>query len=898
MTICFFEIGKSQCALFPSFTNNYDCITNLSNTSFTINGGVSPYTCVFVNSSNATVAIGATIGNTGTVTSIPVGSFTIYTTDANNCSITTQYFVTIPFSGSNVVFTNTNISCFGGNDGVSLAGVNNAFFTVPFTFSWTTGSTSPAAIGLLASTVYSVTVTDSKGCKATNSISVTQPPQINSTLTNTFITCFGTSIISNINTTGGTAPYTYTVDGLSVGGNTANNLFAGIHNIITKDNKGCLQTNTVGVDQTAQPLISFTVVKPSCPGKTDGAVTTTVSIAPPAFSYTWLPSLSNFSSISNIPVGNYTLIVKDGSACITKSVVIVSPAASMFVTAATKPENCSAVDGAATLNVSGGNFPYSFNTLPIIGPHTSNIINLLNSGSYTTVATDGNNCSDSLIFNVGNLSTVSVSIITSTPVLCYNQCTGAVQLSVQNAVLPITYSVSNTPTTSSSVVSNLCSGFYTIKAIDAIGCPATTTIHFSSPPVFSYSASAPASVCFNKPVLLQASAFGGAGGYTYIWNPGNISGQAISLVPSGTTVYSLNVYDMNGCTLAPFQFTVNVNAPISININSSNIGICPGTTAQVTPTITGGDGNYSYTWQPGNINSESIFVQNALIPEYTLSVTDGCGSPTAIKIIPINLFPIITPYFSTSDTIGCEPFCTSFTNLTPKSTNVIWNYGDKPIELAGNSTNYCYQKAGIYNIKLTVNDSNNCKTSFTYTNVITVLKSPKADFKTVPEIITLNNAENVLIENITANGETYNWRVNGIFLGQTKDITYTFNDTGCNFFRLIAKNQNNCIDTMDKFVCVIEGFSFYMPNCITANHDNLNDILMPKGTGWKSENYVFEVYNRWGYRIFKTNDYLQGWDGKTGQDNLVPLGVYFWRIHIKDNIDTNHDLYGHVTVAQ
>jgi gliding motility-associated-like protein len=727
---------------------------------------------------------------------------------------------------------------------------------------------------------------------------VTEPPPINCTLVNTFVTCYGTSVSSVISSTGGIAPYTYTVDGIAVSGNSATNLFAGTHTIVTKDNNGCLKTNIGSITQVVPPVISFTITKPSCPGKSDGSITSSVTSAPPAYTYTWQPSLSNLSSLSSIPIGNYTLTVKDGSACITKSVAIVLPAASMSVTATTNPENCSAVDGAATLNLSGGNFPYSFNTQPLVGPHSSNIINSLTSGSYTTVIKDANNCLDTLIFNVGNLSTVSVSVISSTPVLCYNQCNGSIQLAVQNAVLPVTYSISNTPTTTSSFISNLCSGFYTIKALDGIGCPATTTINFPSPPVFSYSANAPASVCFGKSVLLQASAFGGAGGFSYVWNPGNISGQAVSLVPNGTTVYSLNVYDANGCTLAPYQVTVSVNASLSININNSHVGICPGTTAQITPTITGGDGNYSYTWEPGTLTGASIFVQNASIPVYTLSVNDGCGSPTAIKIIPINLFPIITPIFTTSDTVGCEPFCTSFTNVTPKSSNVIWNYGDKPFEQMGNTTNYCYQKDGIYNIKLTINDSNNCKTSYTYSNVIHVLARPKADFTTYPVLITLNNAENVMIENQTVNGSSFNWRVNGFFMGQTKDISYTFKDTGCNTIRLIAKNQSNCVDTAIKFICVIEGFNFYMPNCITVDHNNLNDVLIPKGTGWTTKNYLFEVYDRWGGRIFKTTDLNQGWDGKVSETNIDPFDVYFWRVSITDNVDDVHELKGHVTVLR
>ena len=891
-----FKSVNSQCSLFYFFSNDFNCTTNQAIANFTITGATAPYTCTFVNTANnSTVAIGTTVGNTGTVTGMPVGNFNVYISSANNCTTSTSFQVTIPFSSANVVFTNTNVSCFGGNNGSSFATVNSSFFTVPFTFTWSTGSNLPSASNLSANNVYSVSIKDSKGCMVTNTISLTEPNQISSNINNTLVPCFGGTVSSGISSSGGVSPYTYSVNNISVSGSNAI-LTAGIKTILTKDFNGCAVTNTVFVDQVLQPIINFGITKPSCPGKSDGAISSTVTSAPSPFSYTWQPAISNTSTISNLPAGNYTLIVQDASSCVTKSVAVVLPATSMTTGVVTNPENCSAVNGSSTLTINGGTLPFTFTTQPVVGIHNSNVINSLSSGSYTTLITDANNCRDSIIFNVLNLSTVSVSVGSFTPVLCYNQCNGALQLSVQNAVLPITYSVSNTPNTSSSYISGLCPGFYNIKVIDAVGCPATTTINFSSPPVFSYSASAPTSICFGKSIFLQSFASGGAGGYNYVWNPGNISGQGISLVPAATTVYSLNVFDANGCTLAPYQLTVNVNAPISININNSSVGICPGSTAQITPTITGGDGNYTYNWQPGNITSESIFVQNISVPFYTLSVNDACGSPTAIKIIPINLFPEITPLLTVSDTLGCEPFCALFTNTTPKSSNAIWNFGDKPFEKQGNVTNYCYLNSGIYNVKLTINDSNNCKTSATYSNLINVLAKPIADFKTNPKVVTTNNLENVLIENASSGATSYSWSINTLFVSQEKNISYSFKDTGCYIIKLIAENQNNCIDVSEKQICVVEGFNFYMPNSITTNNDKLNDVLIPKGTGWTSKNYLFEVYSRWGTKIFNTNDFTQGWDGTYENNVFLPLGVYFWRIIITDNLGNEHELKGCVTV--
>jgi len=871
---------------------------------------MAPYTCTIVNSAtNATVAIGtasvpAISGTntvyTGTTNSVPIGNYNIYMSSSNGCSAVTNFQVVIPFSSANVIFTPTNVSCYGGSDGAIFASTTGPF-TPPFSFTWMpTGpptQTTQTALNLPVG-IYSVTIKDSKGCVVTNSTQLTQPSDISSSITNTFISCFGGTINTQIVSTGGTGPYTYSVNGLSVSGSTATSLAAGIHTILTKDTKGCIKSNTVQITQVIQPLIVFSYTSPLCPGNTNGAASATISNAPPAYTYTWQPALSFTNNIANIPAGTYTLTVKDASACITKSVVVVTPAVNLTVSTTTGPENCSAQDGTVGLNVSGGNFPYTFTTIPV-GAHSTSTIGGLSSGSYTTIIKDANGCEDTVRYVVGNLSTVSLSVSGFTPVLCYNQCTGAVQLFVQNGAAPLTFSATGTPTTSSSLIQNLCSGFYIIKVIDNIGCPATATVNFTPPPVFSYSASGPPAICSGNTVVLQATASGGApGSYSYIWNPGNLSGSSITVVPAATTVYSLNAYDNNGCTLAPFTITVNVADPISININSSSAGICPGTTAQITPTVTGGDGNYVYNWLPGNSNASSIFVQNITVPSYTLYVSDGCGSQVAMQVININLFPVIVPTYSVNKNKGCEPLCIMFENTTPNSTNVIWNYGDKPLEQQGNTTQYCYNKAGVYNLKLTVNDSNSCKTSFTYTGAISVLKAPEADFITNPEVITLNNSENVKFENITTNASTYEWLINDTEYSNENNIEYTFSDTGCVSFRLIAKNIDNCRDTTDKQICVLEGFRCWVPNCFTPNTDNDNEIFIPKGTGWVESNYLFEVYNRWGKKIFQTNNFNEGWDGKAAEKLYDPSNVYFWRLSITDNISEVHNLKGHVLLLR
>ncbi len=902
---CFSAKVTAQCSLFSFFTTQYNCVNKKGIVSFTISGAIAPYTCTLVNMStnNTTVAIGTTVNNTGTLNAIPLGSYTIYISSANSCTGSTQFNVNVSYSEANSVISSTN-SCYATNNGLGYVNPPTSF-SPAYTYSWSPGGASTQTASGLAPGIYSVTVGDSKGCEVTNTIQVGEFPQISSVINNTFIPCFGGSINSAITTTGGAGPiYHYTINNIPIASNTASNITVGLKTLITRDTYNCLATDTIRLFESPQHIIFPSIMQPSCPGKSDGSVSVVVSGTPAILSYTWQPGNSSTASLTSVAAGNVTLSIKDASACITKSVIVVLPASAIVApTPLIRKENCSATDGGFTLTISGGTPPYTYTTLPINS--TQSVVNSLSSDTYTTIIIDAKGCIDSLKFFVGNMSTVSLSHSILNVVKCYQNCTGSIQLQVQNGISPITYSASGTPTTSSAIISNLCAGLYSLKATDAIGCPAWDTVYFASPPVFTYSATTPPRVCYGKQVSLQGTASGGTGNLQFVWEPGSLFGPTVQATPNGTTVYSLTVHDANNCSLAPFQVTVNVNPLISIAIKPSNSGICPGSTAQITPTVSGGDGNYTYTWMPGNSNGTSIFVQNISIPVYTLIVDDGCGSPTAVKEINIKLFPVTKPAYIHAGDSGCVPYCTKFINRTAGAKNIIWNFGDGPNELIGESVSYCYKKAGLYTISITLTDSNSCKSSFTYAQAMKILGRPLSNFITDPEIITLNEAEQVLFKNTSSNASVYKWYAGSALLSEEKNFKQNFSDTGCFDFKLVSMNENHCIDSIQKTICVFEGFNFYMPAAFSPNHDGLNDELLPKGTGWLFDAYLFEVYNRWGIKVFKTNDVHTGWNGDfkyndvdEGNSPADENDVYIWRVVLNDNLNKQHVFKGAATLLR
>lgn len=74
-----------------------------------------------------------------------------------------------------------------------------------------------------------------------------------------------------------------------------------------------------------------------------------------------------------------------------------------------------------------------------------------------------------------------------------------------------------------------------------------------------------------------------------------------------------------------------------------------------------------------------------------------------------------------------------------------------------------------------------------------------------------------------------------------------------------------------------------IPTAFSPNGDGINDIFkVAKHLNVKTLNY-FDVYNRWGEKIFSTTNLDQGWDGSF-KGEPVPNGSYNWQIQI-----TNYD---------
>ncbi|HOZ87871.1 MAG TPA: gliding motility-associated C-terminal domain-containing protein, partial [Bacteroidia bacterium] len=130
-------------------------------------------------------------------------------------------------------------------------------------------------------------------------------------------------------------------------------------------------------------------------------------------------------------------------------------------------------------------------------------------------------------------------------------------------------------------------------------------------------------------------------------------------------------------------------------------------------------------------------------------------------------------------------------------------------------------------------------------------------------------------------------------IGNEKNATWLFDDMGEYKIGLTVWNEWGCTDTVLKTLVVLSDVKLFVPTAFSPNNDGLNETFKPKGRGIVK--YLFEIYNRWGEKIFVTDDFEEGWDGMIGGMKCAN-DIYVWKIFATDVKAQKHDLTGHVTL--
>ncbi len=582
---------------------------------------------------------------TQTATNLCAGNVTVTVTDQTGCSSTESININNPTELLANAVVLLNVSCFGQCNGSAQVLVSGG--TLPYSYVWSNGQTTPIATNLCAGT-YTITVTDANGCTATSSVIISEPTQILANENITEPACGICDGIIALNPSGGTGPYTFQWNTGHVT-QLINNLCAGIYTVTITDAVGCSETITIALSNNDGPEIDLNLLHVSCFGLCDGSASVVVLNGNPPYTYLWNPSLSTNTSINNLCPGNYSVMVTDVNGCITAEVFTITQPQAITLTTSSTPVSCGdTCNGTATVIVNGGTPPFTYVWNDPQSQTTQTAINLC-AGNYVVTVTDSNGCSVTASVTISSPTNLTIDSIIAIPASCNANCDGQGTVYVSGGTPPYTYSWNNGASTQST--NTLCVGMATVTVTDDSGCTIQASVNITALVVVLAHAGNDTSFCMGGGPITLLGDTTNALSFEWFALPGmNSLGSNLNTIINpvvGTTCYVLIAYNGNCQHADTVCVTVH---PLPIVDAGPNVKIVFGKTTELV--ASGGGPGATYTWSPPNwLSTTTGPVTTASPPTTTLyyvTVTNayGCSATDSVlvEVIPPIKFPDgITP---------------------------------------------------------------------------------------------------------------------------------------------------------------------------------------------------------------------------------------------------------------
>ncbi len=450
------------------------------------------------------------------------------------------------------------------------------------------------------------------------------------------------------------------------------------------------------------------------------------------------------------------------------------------------------------------------------------------------------------------------------------------------------------------------------------------------------------STCIPAPIItcngqLIATPYGGSPPYSYLWDDSRSTTDSICSGICGGT-YSVTITDNNGATLIQ-QATISDYLP-SVNLNSFP-NVCVDETPFILTGGYPNGGTYSGTGVLNSVFNPSLAGVGRHIIRYDYTDSVSCsGSDTSsivVNNIPIVDFPnpqgacisaisfllsggtplggiytgigvannTFTPslagagnhelYYTYTDNNQCANIDTAIITVFPLPNvtldinqnvcyhqgTLILNQGTPPGGMyygnyvSGGVFDYGTAGVGSHNIIYSYTDENNCTN--TSTDQVHVFSIPEVDFTMYPNF-TVPFFPITFSSTYTNTPAMWFWDFadgNNISL-PLSTTTHYFEDPGIYDVKHYVVDINGCENIANHSIEVVK---ITIPNVITPDGDSYNEYFVIDGINDLFDGIKLSIYNRWGKKIFESNNYHNTWNGEGAAD-----GVYYFVLSFPANM--------------
>lgn len=839
-------------ATLPTFTTTPTAVTCFGDNSGSFELNVSGYSGPYdyeVFDSASTSAFGVVGANTSTnpitVTGLIAGTYTVVITETASpfCSNTSDVIISSPAAALTVVATETsNVTC-DDDSGTITAIASGGWGTYEYelTGAATVAYSSNGTFINLSAGTYTVNVRDAGGCIASDTLTLSIPSPINSTVTAsaTLLSCFGdtnATITANATTGGQGTNYSYTLNmvspTVSSSGPQTSNVFtdlgAGTYNVTVTDGYNCeFISADIIIDQPTDIQASLVAVTtPTC--TTDATLTLSASGGTGVYTYsddaTFTTVLGSFvtSTTFSITPGTYQYYVRDANGCIStvSNAITIDPLPTLEVNldATDIMINCVGDNnGAIVATAQGGLGSYVYtlqdgsgtNISPVPTQDSPGVFTNLSAGTYQIRVDSGDCLSTSALITITEPSAPLVANYTVTEITCSGSNDGMMEITASGGTGVIKYAISPQLNQffDSPIFENLAPGTYQAIAQDELGC--FVIIDF----------------VINDPIPVMLSIVGGS--ILPEVCEGDLDGEFTIEISGGNLPYSVSLDDINGTyitgTLTQTQFDFTE--------------------------LAGGD-HVVYVRDALGCESEwNITFPDSVLINPMVEVEFGCENNAPSNIVTVTVDDSITDLSDLDYSLDGGPYQAS--NVFVDVPSGTGHYIDV------RHTNGCIQRTELFDIP---------------------------DFD--PLILVLAEGEiNQIVATTTGGSQPYVYTFNGEYYGNTN--TFIIYETGT--YTVTVTDANGCVANASIYM---EFVDVCITNYFTPNGDGVQDGWGPGCTD-QYPNLTFDIYDRYG-RAIATLHVGEKWDGRYKGVEL-PTGDYWYVVKLNDSND-NRDFVGHFTL--